>query len=159
MLFLLLDYILFLISTFRVQVISYEPRPLIKITPAASASDRRIKVLKYVEAVQNLPCNFTNEEVLPIIRRINPKLLGQVRSLFVVLSDDMFRQQLRKFERKKSSGLANPEVSQDIAMEPVASLGLPPAVVPGTSGSGNKSRTFKRNASAAAIGPPAKSQK
>ena len=143
----------------KVQVISYDPRPLIKITPAASASDRRIKVFNYVEAVQNLPCNFTNEEVLPIIRRINPKLLGQVRSLFVVLSDDMFRQQLRKFERKKTSGLANPVVSQDIAMEPVTSLDLPPAIVPGTSGSDNKSRTFKRNASAAAIGPTAKSQK
>ena len=146
----------------RVQVISYDPRPLIKITPAASASDRRIKVYNYVEAVQNLPCNFTNEEIIPIVRRLNPKLLGQVRSLFVVLSDDMFRQQLRKFERKKASGSANPISNPEAAQEPdgvaVASPPTAVAVVPGTSGTGTRSRSIKRGASVA-IGPPSKSQK
>ena len=87
----------------KVQVISFDPRPLIKITPAPSASDKRIMVFNYVEAVQKLPCNFSRDEVAPIIRRLNPKLLGQVRSLFIVLSDDQFRQQLRKYETKKSS--------------------------------------------------------
>ena len=89
----------------KVQVISFDPRPLLKITPSPTASDRRIMIFNYVEAVQKLPCNFSAEEVAPIIRRLNPKLLGQVRSLFVVLSDDQFREQLRKYESKKS----NPE--------------------------------------------------
>ena len=87
----------------HVKVIHYDPRPLIKITPAASASDRRIKTYNYVEAVQTLPCNFTSDEVAPIIRRLNPKLLGKVRALFVVLSDDAFQAQLRKFDRKSAS--------------------------------------------------------
>ena len=74
-----------------VKVIGYEPRPLIKITPPSSASDRRVKVFNYVEAVQNLPTNFTSAEVTPIINRINPKLVGQIKSLFIVLSDDQYR--------------------------------------------------------------------
>ena len=63
----------------RVQVISHEPRPLLKITPPSSADDRRIKVYSYIEAVRKLPCNFSSAEVTPILRCINPELVGQVR--------------------------------------------------------------------------------
>ena len=75
----------------RVQVIGWQPRPLLKITPAPSAKDRRVLSFNYVEAVKTLPTNFSDAEVAPIIRRINPKLRGQIRSLFVVLSDDLYR--------------------------------------------------------------------
>ena len=47
----------------RVKVISYEPRPVMKITPAPSASDRRTRVYTYVEAVKKFPTNFTPEEL------------------------------------------------------------------------------------------------
>ena len=110
----------------RVQVISYDPRPLIKITPAANATDRRAMTFNYVEAVRKLPCNFTPEEVAPIIRRIRPELVGQVRSVFVVLSDDQFRQQLKQFESKSRSqdapaAPAAPVVPQPTGSGPVAS--------------------------------------
>ena len=62
----------------RAQVITFDPRPLIKITPPSSASDRRIKTFTYVEAIQKLPCNFSTAETTPILRRINPELVGQV---------------------------------------------------------------------------------
>ena len=62
----------------RAQVISFDPRPLIKLTPPPDASDRRIKTYNYVEAVRKLPCNFSSAEVAPILRRINPELVGQV---------------------------------------------------------------------------------
>ena len=52
----------------RVKVISYQPRPMIKITPAASASDRRVMLFNYVEAVTKLPCKFTPSEIKPITR-------------------------------------------------------------------------------------------
>ena len=98
----------------KVQVISFAPRPLIKITPASAASDRRVLVYNYVEAVQKLPCNFSRDEVAPIIRRLNPKLLGQVRSLFIVLSDDQFRAQLKKYESKKpGAGVEAPPSAMD----------------------------------------------
>lgn len=75
----------------KVQVIGYDPRPLIKITPAQSASDRRVKSYNYVEAVTTLPINFPASEVASIVRRINPRLQGQIRSIFIVLSDDQYR--------------------------------------------------------------------
>lgn len=75
----------------RVQVIGYEPRPLIKITPAPTASDRRVKVFNFVEAVRQLPTVFSEAELTPIVRRISPKTFGQVRATFVVLSDDMIK--------------------------------------------------------------------
>ena len=65
----------------KVQVIGYDPRPMIKITPPASATDRRIMSFNFIEAIRKLPCNFTPAEVAPIIRRIDPQLVGQVSFL------------------------------------------------------------------------------
>ena len=62
----------------RAQVVTYDPRPLIKITPPSSATDRRVKTYGYVEAVKTLPTNFSSSEIDPILRRVNPKHLGQV---------------------------------------------------------------------------------
>ena len=42
----------------------------------------------------------------PILRRINPELKGQIRLLFIVLSDDLFRQILRQFDKKKHESAA-----------------------------------------------------
>ena len=75
----------------RVKVIGYQPRPMIKISPAPSASDRRIMLFNYVEAVTKLPCRFTPSELEAITRRVNPKLAGSIRSIFIVLSDDVFK--------------------------------------------------------------------
>jgi hypothetical protein len=74
----------------RVQVIGYDPRPLIKITPPSSASDRRVKIFNYVEACRQLPTNFAQTDLDPIIRRINPRLRGSIKSTFIVISDDQF---------------------------------------------------------------------
>ena len=78
----------------KVQVIGYRPRPMIKITPAASATDRRVMTFNYVEAVKKLPCSFDPTEIDPIISRINPKLLGQIRSIFIVITDDQFKKKV-----------------------------------------------------------------
>ena len=100
----------------KVAVIGYDPRPLLKITPAASASDRRVQTYNYVQAVSKFPTNFTNSEVEPILKRINPDLLGKIRSIFIVLSDDQFKKRVQK-----SSGASGGP--HDAGLEPEASEG------------------------------------
>ena len=85
----------------RVKVIGYEPRPVIKITPAASASDRRVMQYHYVEAVTKLPIKLSSAEVEPILRRINPNLLGKIRSVFVILSDDSFKKLIKPLRQQQ----------------------------------------------------------
>ena len=62
----------------RAYVVSHETRPLIKITPPPNSKDKRIRTFTYVEAVKYLPCNFTADEITPILRRMDPDWLGQV---------------------------------------------------------------------------------
>ena len=71
----------------RAQVVSHEPRPMIKITPPPNAKDKRIRLMNYVEAVKRLPTNFTTDEITPILRRMDPEWLGQVR-VFTLLSSE-----------------------------------------------------------------------
>jgi hypothetical protein len=75
----------------KVQVIGYDPRPLLKIIPPAGASDRRTRVFNYVEACRSLPATFDSADLDPILRRVHPSLRGDIRSTFIVLSDDMLR--------------------------------------------------------------------
>ena len=99
----------------------------------------------FVDAVKRLPCNFTTSEMTTILRRVNPELKGQIRSLFVVLSDDLFRQILRKFEQKKGASTPAPSATPEGSGSGSASDGTTPAI-PGLSSKG-KSRSHKRGAS------------
>ena len=62
----------------QVKVIGYDPRPILRIIPPQDAQSRRVRTYTFVEAVKKLPCNFSSAEVTPILRRINPELVGQV---------------------------------------------------------------------------------
>ena len=75
----------------KVQVIGYDPRPILKITPASGSQDMRMKTYNYIDAVKTLPTNFTDSELDFIFQKVNPKLCGQLRSIFICLSDDVFR--------------------------------------------------------------------
>ena len=132
----------------RVQVISYDPRPMLKISPGPESTDKRVRSYNYVEAVQVLPTNFTNEEIYPILRRINPKLTGLVRTIFVALSDDDFRKATSRFTRREPDQVGVP-VGQ-VAQVP-AGAGVAPAV-PATSGKGSR----KRGATTEQSGPSKK---
>lgn len=72
----------------KMQVIGYQPRPLLKLTPPPDSGDKKVKTFNFIEAVQRLPCNFSEEEVLPLLKRYGGRYPGRLRSLFVVLSDD-----------------------------------------------------------------------
>ena len=84
----------------KFQVISYEPRPVLKLTPPPGVADKRVQSFNFIEAVSKLPTNFTAEEVESLLKRISPKLHGRLQSLFIVLSDDMLK---KKTYSKKSA--------------------------------------------------------
>ena len=138
----------------RVKVIGYEPRPLIKITPAPSASDRRTKTFNYVEAVTKLPTNFSPSELEPIMRRINPELYGRIRSLFIVLSDDQF-----KMRAPPTGAPRAPTASASSASSEVSAMSIdddePPEVTDRSTSTSSRGRPNKRGAPTA-LGAPAK---
>ena len=72
----------------KAQVIGYNPRPLLRITPPDSAKDRRIRSFNFIEAIQKFPTNFTEEEIGSITKRAYASFPNKLRSTFVVLSDD-----------------------------------------------------------------------
>ena len=81
----------------------YESRPLIRITPAQDASDRRVKVFNYVEAIRSLPTNFYSDELKLIMSKVNPRLYCDLRETFMVIDDDMDR--VNKSRRSRDSEL------------------------------------------------------
>lgn len=72
-----------------VKVIGFEPRPMIKIVPPSGSGDSRVKNFTFIEAVRRLPTTFTPEELKPIIAKVGKRFPGKLRSLFVILDDDM----------------------------------------------------------------------
>ena len=73
-----------------------------------------MQVYTFVDAVKKLPTNFSEDEIEPIMKRLNPELVGQIRSLFIVLSDDQFRKRLRK-NRSRNADQAQDRPAQEAA--------------------------------------------
>ena len=90
----------------KVQVINYDPRPLLKLTPPASESDRRVMTHNFIQAVRLLPANFTQEEIDSILKRVHPSLHGKLRQTFVVISDVMVKKNFQKPASAKASQAA-----------------------------------------------------
>ena len=165
----------------KVQAIGYDSSPVLKITPGPGASDRRTLSYNFVEGVKAYPTNFTAEDLDFILKKVNPKLSGQLRSLFIVLSDDVFRKRLFK-QKSRSAPSSTPTVEANVAendpeamsesefseeensevsvpvAEPVAivPVAIPPVVRPALA-SGSRSRSQKRGATSSPGGAaPAK---
>ena len=131
------------------KVIGYEPRPLLKLFPASSASDQRIQTYNFIEAVSTLPSSFTSAEVDDLLKRISPKLHGNLKALLVVVSDDMLKPKKTFTKPKPKSG---PKAASGAS-------GSESSTSP-TGSSGKKSgRNPKRGAEEAASGSAAKSAK
>jgi hypothetical protein len=73
----------------KAKVISYEARPMLKITPPSGSSDNRVKNFTYIDAIRKLPVNFTPKELRPILLKAGKRFTNRLRSTFVVLDDDM----------------------------------------------------------------------
>jgi len=69
-------------------VVGYEPRPLLKLTPPPD-TDQRVKTLTFIDAVQTLPKTFSADDLAPIVRAAKASFPGRLKTLFVVISDDM----------------------------------------------------------------------
>ena len=87
----------------RVQVINYEPRPLLKITPPSGVSDRRVQTFNFIDAVTKLPTAFAPDEIDGLLKRISNRLHPRLKELFVVLSPDMVPR-VKNVSRKKKDG-------------------------------------------------------
>lgn len=93
----------------RFQVIGYEARPVLKLTPPPGVADKRVKSFNYVEAIESLPTNFTKPEVEGLIRRISPKLFGNLKSTLGVLDDDMLPKRSAAAENEAGSDRSGSE--------------------------------------------------
>jgi len=92
----------------RVQVIGYQPRPLLRLVPPQDASDRRPMTFNFIEAVQKLSKTLIDSELSEIATKASSQFSGRLRELFVIISDDMVQ--------RKPSSRANkrgPERSED----------------------------------------------
>ena len=87
----------------KFKVIGYETRPLLKITPAQDATDRRVQSYNFCEAIKVLPSNFTPEEIDQIMKKVSPKLHGKLRPLFSVISDDMVKRGSKKSSKESGN--------------------------------------------------------
>ena len=122
----------------RVQVIAYESRPLLKLTPPPGASDKRVQSFTFIEAVTKLPTNFSQDEIDGLLKRISSRLHSNLRSLFIVLNEDM----VKKFRKPKKSADSPPSGSES---------------TPGRSGDSSSSgRRRKRGPQTPGTGPSSK---
>jgi len=99
----------------KFQVIGYQPRPLLKLTPPQDSGDRRVKSFNFIEAVQKLPTSFEDSEIMPLIKKFGSKYPGRLKSLFVVLSDDLVppsRPRSRASKRPSSPSVDGPDGSR-----------------------------------------------
>ena len=104
----------------KTQVIGFETRPLLKLFPPEGSSDRRVKVFTFIDAIQKLPAAFTPEELQPVLEmvRYQTQLSGRLRSLFVVISDDLLPHPKSAKPKPPPSGM-EADQSNDQSTSPV----------------------------------------
>ena len=111
-------------------------RPILRIIPAQDATNRRVQTFNFIEAVKKFPTNFSKSDLDFILSKVGYKQKGQLRALFVCLSDDM----LDKFQRSSRSNRdKETPMGQDSAADQVAAPPAPqaPPPVPTTSSRGS----------------------
>ena len=137
-----------------VKVRGYGPRPTMVIFPApASAAPsggtasstvrRRSQTFDFIQAVTKLPVNFTDENLARIFQIVGPHNVGELRQLYIVLSDDNREQceALVRSHRRDGSGpssaasvtsglVSGPGTGTELEAGFVASLRDPPPPPP-----------------------------
>ena len=102
----------------RTKVIGYDPRPILRITPAPGSQSRRVRTYTYVEAVQKYPTNFSKSDLDFILSKVGYKQKGRLRALFICLNDDM----LPKHKRNDPAATADPSVPGQLQTESTAPM-------------------------------------
>ena len=93
----------------QVKAIGYDSRPILRIIPPSDAQSRRVRTYNFVEAVHKFPTNFSKSDLEFIFSKVGYKQKGQLRSLFICISDDMLSN-IRKGNRSE------PDQDQDDPM-------------------------------------------
>jgi len=75
----------------KANVITYEPRPALRITPPEGTSNGRTKTYHFVEAVRSFPTNFSAKDLDHILPKVSGRQFGSLKSVFICLSDDLRR--------------------------------------------------------------------
>ena len=88
------------------KVINYDPRPILRITPTATGS--RTRSYNFIEAICKYPTNFNKDDLKFIFSKVGYKQKGQLKSLFVCISDDMLP---KKHFRPRNT---EPEAAADV---------------------------------------------
>ena len=100
-------------STIKVR--GYDPRPtLLVVQPASSGSDGSsvpsTKMYNFIEAVTSLPSTLSDDNLSRIFGVIGASYPGQLRNLFVIISDDD-RERCQGLVRRRAAPPATPAVS------------------------------------------------
>ena len=112
----------------KYKVIGHQPRPQLKLFPASDASDRRVRSYNFIEAVKSLPKNFTAQESEDLVQRVPAKFIGKLRSLFVVLSDDLARSRPKPPSNVPAGAAGQPNEDADESVGSDQGNGAPVAV-------------------------------
>ena len=96
----------------RTQVVNFEPRPMLRLTPPPGASDPRVLSFTFIEAVTKLPIKFSRKDYAFIMKTVSGKFKGQLRSLFVVISDDERDFGHRRQDSESSAGSSSSSGSE-----------------------------------------------
>ena len=128
----------------KVQVIGYQSRPVIRIMPPSRSKDRRTKVYNFIQAIRMLPTSFTPDQISSIMAKVNPSLYNRLRSLFVVLDDDM-----PKIHKARGSDQPGSSTSRQRSPEPTSPRSTSSARSPE-----NSSQVSGRQASKRSATPP-----
>ena len=116
----------------RFTVIGYEARPLLKLFPSQTATDKRVLTFNFIEAISKLPACFTTEETADVIKRITPKLHSRLKEIFVIISQDSLRRPSRPSSRRPQAEEADPEAGSEASPTPnVSGSESSPIFVPG----------------------------
>ena len=128
----------------RFSCIGYNSRPELKLFPGEKASDRRVLTMNFIEAVRTLPASFSPSELDSILTEVKPKWQGRMRSLFVVLSDDMIKRKIRgKSSSSKGDKTIAPKSGSSASSD--QAKGPESESTETSSGSGSRSRSQKRS--------------
>ena len=100
-------------------MIGYDPRPLIRIIPPPNAKSNRVRTYTYLEAIQKYPTNFSSSDLEFILSKVGYKQKGQLRALFVCLSDDMLRSFKKSRPDRQAEDDANHEAEADDRAEAI----------------------------------------
>ena len=126
-----------------------------KLTPPAGSSGAsgRVMNFNFIEAITKLPTAFSPEEVDGLLKRVSPRLHGNLRPLLSVLSDDSVKKSRSGSTPKSSTRRVNPVISEeasDVEIEVDESGRSPDA------GQGPSGQSRKRGPPTPGVGPVSK---